>query len=268
MLFLSTLQEPYYDRLMPTAMGSFTNMVKGSNLIGHAIKNDRIDIGESSSKPKKGNFSKKKEGETQALYKQNQPNQSQGYTLYQNNSNYQLYYSTSSNQTSIVVPHYTSPNNKTQAVQTRLSVPNTQPSSSRTNYPSNNQSDNPQPPRTARPLVEPISVSYTELLPKLILGQLLARVPLTSMEPPYLCWYDANVSSDYHYGIKGHSTKNCLALKNKVQALKNTSYVSFNYDKAGGPNVINNPLLNHSGPRINVFWKVLRKEERAASGML
>ena len=99
--------------------------------------------------------------------------------------------------------------------------PSDQPSSSRTNYPSNNQFDNPRPPRTARPLVKLISMSYTELLPKLIQSQLLARVPLTFIEPPYLRWYDANASCDYHYGIKGHSTKNCLALKNNVQALKN-----------------------------------------------
>ena len=73
MLFLNTLQEPYYDRLMPTATESFANMVKASNLIDHAIKNGRIDTGESSSKLKRGNFLKKKEGETQALYQQNNP---------------------------------------------------------------------------------------------------------------------------------------------------------------------------------------------------
>ena len=63
MLFLNTLQEPYYDRLMPTATGSFANMIKVGNLVDHAFKNGMIDIGESSSKPKRGNFSKKKEGE-------------------------------------------------------------------------------------------------------------------------------------------------------------------------------------------------------------
>ena len=64
MLFLSTLQESYYDRLMPTTMGSFANMVKAANLIDHAIKNCRIDTGKSSSKSKKGNFLKKNKGET------------------------------------------------------------------------------------------------------------------------------------------------------------------------------------------------------------
>ena len=213
MLFLSTLQESYYDRLMPTATGSFANMVKADNLIDHAIKNGRIDIGENSSRPKKGNFSEKK-SETQVVYQQNQSNQSKEYTSYQNHSNYQPYYSASSNQTSTRVPHYTSFNNQTKAIQTRISIPNSQPSSSRTNYPSNNQSDNPGPARSTRPPIEQISVSYTKLLPRLIQTQLLTHVPLTLMEPPYPCWYNANTSCDYYYGIKGHSTKNCQALKN------------------------------------------------------
>ena len=68
MLFLSMLQEPYYDKLMPIATRSFANTVKAGNLIDHAIKNGRIDTSESSSKPKRDNFSRKKKGETQTLY--------------------------------------------------------------------------------------------------------------------------------------------------------------------------------------------------------
>ena len=82
--------------------------------------------------------------------------------------------------------------------------------------------------------MKPISVSYTELFPRLIQSQLVARVPLTPMEPHYPRWYDTNASCAYHYLIKGHSTENCQALKNQVQALKNAGYVNFNYDKVGG----------------------------------
>ena len=150
-----------------------------------------------------------------------------------------------------MVPHFTPSNNQTQVVQTRLSIPNSQPNSSRTNYHSNNQSDNSRPARPTRPPVEPIPVSYTELLPQLIQSQLLAYVPLTPLEPPYPHWYDINASCDYHYGIKGHSMESCLVLKNQVQALKNVGYVNFGYDKIGGPNVICNPLPNHFRPKIN-----------------
>ena len=82
MLFLNTLQEPYYDRLMYVATGSFTKMVKAGNLVDHAIKNGKIDIRESSFKPKKSSFPKKKKGETQALYQLNQPNKPRRYISY------------------------------------------------------------------------------------------------------------------------------------------------------------------------------------------
>ena len=77
MPFLNTLQEPYYDRLLPSATRSFADMIMVGNLVDHAIKNRKIDVEESSSKSKgKGNFLRKKEGETQALFQGNQPNQS------------------------------------------------------------------------------------------------------------------------------------------------------------------------------------------------
>ena len=66
-LFLGTLQEPYYDRLMYASTGSFANMIKAGNVIDHAIKNGKIDLGESSSRPRRGSFLKKKEGETHAV---------------------------------------------------------------------------------------------------------------------------------------------------------------------------------------------------------
>ena len=82
------------------------------------------------------------------------------------------------------------------------------------------------------------------------------------MEPPYPCWYDANSTCDYHYGIKGHSIENYLALKNQVQALKNAGYVNFGFDKVGGLNVISNPLPIHSGPKINGILESFREERK------
>ena len=72
MLFLNTLQEPYYDRLLPSATRNFADMIMAGNLVDHAIKNKKINVGENSFKSKgKGNFAKKKEGETQALFQGN-----------------------------------------------------------------------------------------------------------------------------------------------------------------------------------------------------
>ena len=69
MMFFNTLQEPYYDRLLPNATRNFADMIMAGNLVDHAIKNGKIDVKESSSKSKrKANFPRKKEGETQALF--------------------------------------------------------------------------------------------------------------------------------------------------------------------------------------------------------
>ena len=136
---------------------------------------------------------KKKEGETQALFQKNQPNQSRSYTLYQTHSNYP---SSNHQSSSNYQPNYSSSNN--------------QASSTQTYHPPNNHSNNPnnfQGPRPERPRWDPILVSYTELLPQLIQSQLLARTLLNPLIPPYLRWYDTNASCDYHYGTKGHSTE-------------------------------------------------------------
>ena len=59
MLFLNTLQESYYDRLLPSAIRKFADMIMAGNLVDQAIKNKKIDVGESNSKSKrKGNFLK------------------------------------------------------------------------------------------------------------------------------------------------------------------------------------------------------------------
>ena len=73
MLFMSTLQEPYYDRLIHVATGSFTNMFKVKNLVDHAIKNGRIDIGENSSKPKTGIFQRRKQAKPKPYISRTNP---------------------------------------------------------------------------------------------------------------------------------------------------------------------------------------------------
>ena len=75
MLFLNTLQEPYYDQLQFNATRSFVDMIMADNLVDHAIKNRKIDVRESSSKSKeKGKFLRKKKGETQTLFQGYQSN--------------------------------------------------------------------------------------------------------------------------------------------------------------------------------------------------
>ena len=96
-------------------------------------------------------------------------------------------------------------------------------------------------------------MSYTKLFPRLIQEQLVSRVPVDPIMPPYPRWYDPNASCDYHYGIKGHSIENCTALKRRVQALVKARYLNFNFNKGMGPNITGNPLPNHPEPKINAL---------------
>ena len=71
MLFLETFQDLYYDRLLPSATRDFSDMIVAGELVDHAIKHGKIDIHEGS-RSKKGSSSRRKEGETRALFQGNQ----------------------------------------------------------------------------------------------------------------------------------------------------------------------------------------------------
>ena len=66
---------------------------------------------------------------------------------------------------------------------------------------------------------DPIPITYTELLPKLIESGFIAPFYLAPLRPPFPKWYNANNRCDYHVRNPGHSTENYSALKYKVQSL-------------------------------------------------
>ena len=45
--------------------------------------------------------------------------------------------------------------------------------------------------------------------------------------------------------------------------MKNAGYVNFGYNKDGVPNIISNPLPNHSGPKVNAISMSFKKERKA-----
>ena len=58
-----------------------------------------------------------------------------------------------------------------------------------------------------------IPMTYIELYPKLVQYGLLMSIDIPPLQPLYPKWYNENVHYDYHFGNRGHSTKNCTALK-------------------------------------------------------
>ncbi|XP_017985253.1 PREDICTED: uncharacterized protein LOC108663874, partial [Theobroma cacao] len=71
------------------------------------------------------------------------------------------------------------------------------------------------------------------------------------LRPPFPKWYNPNAHCDYHFGIQGHSTENCTALKYKVQALIKAGLLNF--VKKDSSSVDGNPLPNHGRPTVNAI---------------
>ena len=98
---------------------------------------------------------------------------------------------------------------------------------------------------------EAILMTYIELYPKLVQGGLLSLVDISPLQSPYPRWYNENVHYDYHSNNRGHFTKNYTALKRKVQDLIKIGELTF--EDKDIPNVNENPLSNHRGPRVNAM---------------
>ncbi|XP_017984304.1 PREDICTED: uncharacterized protein LOC108663599 [Theobroma cacao] len=81
------------------------------------------------------------------------------------------------------------------------------------------------------------------------------------LRPPFPKWYDPNAHCDYHFGIQGHSTENCTALKHKVQVLIKAGLLNF--AKKDNSNVDGNFLPNHGGPIVNAIHEgIIRRVKK------
>ncbi|XP_050896783.1 protein disulfide-isomerase [Lathyrus oleraceus] len=69
------------------------------------------------------------------------------------------------------------------------------------------------------------------------------------MAPPTVLppGYDANIRCDFHSGAPGHHTEKCRAFQHKVQDLIDSKAINF----SPVPNVVNNPMPQHGGHRVN-----------------
>ena len=92
-------------------------------------------------------------------------------------------------------------------------------------------------------------MTYTELYPKLIQSDLLEPVSISPIQPPYPRWYKENANCDYHFGNRGHSLDDCIALKWRVSNFIKKGELTFEDEDV--PNVNRNPLPNHGGPKVN-----------------
>ena len=105
-------------------------------------------------------------------------------------------------------------------------------------------------PQQERAKFDSIPMTYMELYPKLIQGSLLVPVSIPPIQPPYPRWYNENTSFDYHSSNRGHFLEDCIALKWRVREFIKRGELTFEDEDV--PNVNENPLPNHGGPKVNV----------------
>ena len=78
---------------------------------------------------------------------------------------------------------------------------------------------------------------------------MLVPVSIPPIKPSYPRWYNENDSCDYHSGNRGHSLKDCTALKGRVSEFIKKGELTFEDEDI--PNVNGNPLPNHGGSKVN-----------------
>ena len=98
--------------------------------------------------------------------------------------------------------------------------------------------------------MDPIPITYTELLPQLLAKQLVALSCVLPLKPPFPKSYNPNVHCDYHVGNPGHSMEDCLSLKQQVQTLIKVGKINFK-----NSNQPSNLLLNFSRARTEEVEK-------------
>ena len=75
-------------------------------------------------------------------------------------------------------------------------------------------------------------------------------MPTCHWAPPYPAWYNPNVECAYHSDVAGHSTENCIRLRQKIYELIDAGSIKLNL-------VENEPFKTNGQPKIDT---ILSKE--------
>ncbi|XWS73506.1 hypothetical protein CRYUN_Cryun02cG0135200 [Craigia yunnanensis] len=92
-------------------------------------------------------------------------------------------------------------------------------------------SDRGPKPKKKKYQLDPIPMTYTELLPQLFVNHLIVSVILKYLTSPYPKWYDPNAHYEYHARIPGHLIEDCTPFKYMVQRLVRSG--ALNFDEHG-----------------------------------
>ncbi|KAF1876707.1 hypothetical protein Lal_00031519 [Lupinus albus] len=206
-IFINTLQNPYFDRMIGNVTPDFNALIKVGNRIEHSLKSGKI-AGDQLSANEGKSLSNMIKEEWETNFLADGRNYKKPKHLHQNPYSKASYaYQTSYPYTAF--PYHI-------LSQFPKHRPNTnQIHSINTNYAQINL------------YFDPILISYAELFDQLQNQGMLNPVEGEVFEPPYPKWYDPATSCAYHYNTTGHSIEKCRDLKYKVQELIDSKLLDF-----------------------------------------
>jgi hypothetical protein len=240
-IFVDTLKNPYFDRMMGLQMQFFVDLIPVGDRIEDALKTKKIvdmtalmALAEQAAKKAP---TKRKEGDVQMIGRSNgRPRQ--------------------------ILPTFTM-----QPIQPR---PMQAPAPAQVPAPAlapqvpvrpvgNQPNDNRWPRKELRQFT-PLPMPLTELYPILIEKSLISPVVPRPYNGPQRRDFNPNSTCDFHFGEVGHTVENCGQLKHRVQDLIDHGVLKFE----GLPNITTNPLPKHPEGGVNMVEVEEGNEESIA----
>jgi hypothetical protein len=238
-IFVDTLKNPYFDRMIGLQMQFFVDLIPVGERIEDALKTKKIvdmtalmALAEQATKKAP---MKKKEGDVQMIRRSNgRPRQ--------------------------VLPTFTM-----QPIQPRPTptpappqVPASAPAPQIPARPVGNQFNDNRLPRKEPRQFTPLPMPLTELYPILIKKNLISPTIPRPYNGPQRRDFNQSLTCDFHFGEVGHAIENCNHLRHRIQDLIDHGILKFE----GLPNITTNPLPNHPEGGVNMVEIEEGGEER------
>ena len=240
-IFVDTLKNPYFDRMIGLQMQFFVDLIPVGERIEDALKTKKIvdmtalmALAEQAAKKAP---TKKKEGDVQMIGRSNgRPRQALP--------------------TFTMQPMQPRPTPMPAPAQAPAPAPVPQMPA----RPVGNQANDNRLVRKEPRQFTPLPMPLVELYPILIEKNLISPVVPRPYNGPQRRDFDQNSTCDFHFGEVGHTVNNCQQLRHRVQDLIDHGILKFE----GLPNITTNPLPNHPEGGVNMVEIEEKGEERIA----
>uniref|UniRef100_A0A2N9I525 Uncharacterized protein n=1 Tax=Fagus sylvatica TaxID=28930 RepID=A0A2N9I525_FAGSY len=240
-IFVDTLKNPYFDRMMGLQMQFFVDLIPVGDRIEDALKTKKIvdmtalmALAEQAAKKAP---TKRKEGDVQMIGRNNgRPRQ--------------------------VLPTFTMQPIQPRPIQAPAptQAPAPAPAPQMPARPEGNQPNDNRWPRKEPRQFTPLPMPMTELYPILIEKSLISPIVPKPYNGPQRRDFNPNSACDFHFGEVGHTVENCGQLRHRVQDLIDHGVLKFE----GLPNITTNPLPKHPEGGVNMVEVEEGNEESIA----